>query len=89
MDKLIEQQGIVAYIETEFPLTVFKSWDVVLGFFSEVKSKTDKDSQEMYDKLPSVVMVYRGVLAKDGVKAENRRIVDDRLQGSRDVRLTI
>jgi hypothetical protein len=68
MDKKIEQEGINAYIETEFPLTIFKSWDVVLGFFSEVKSKTDKDSQEMYDKLPNEVMVYRGVLAKDGVK---------------------
>ena len=69
MDKLIEQQGIDAYIETEFPLTVFKSWGVVLGFFSEVKSKADKDSQEIYDKLPEMVKVYRGILVKDNHKS--------------------
>ena len=48
MDKAIEQEGINAYIETEFPLTVFKSWDIVLGFFSEVKSKTDEDSRNIW-----------------------------------------
>ena len=69
MDKAIGREGINAYIETEFPLTVFKSWDIVLGFFSEVKSKTDEDSQEIYDKLPEMVKVYRGVLVKDNHKS--------------------
>ena len=68
MNKQIAQEGIDAYIETEFPLTIFKSWDVVMGFFNDVEQKTDEESQEQYDKLPSVVKVYRGVLAKDGLK---------------------
>ena len=68
MDKQIAQEGIDTYINTEFPLTVFKSWDVVMGFFNDVEQKTDEESQEQYDKLPSVVKVYRGVLAKDGLK---------------------
>ena len=68
-DELI-QEGIDAYIDTEFPLTVFGSWDVVLNFFSDIKQKTDEESQEQYDKLPDVVKVYRGVLAKDGLKGD-------------------
>ena len=68
MNKQIAQEGIDAYIDTEFPLTIFKSWDVVMGFFNDVEQKTDEESQEQYDKLPSVVKVYRGVLAKDGLK---------------------
>ena len=69
MNKQLIQEGIDAYIDTEFPLTVFKSWDVVLGFFSKVEQKTDEESQEMYDKLPDTVMLYRGVLAKEGFKS--------------------
>ena len=68
-DKLI-QEGIDAYIDTEFPLTIFKSWKTVLNFFSDIKQKTDEESQEQYDKLPDVVKVYRGVLAKDGLKGD-------------------
>ena len=59
-----------AYINEEFPLNLFESWDVVTRLFESIEEKTDEDSQEMYDKLPSVVMVYRGVLAKDKLKAE-------------------
>ena len=59
-----------AYINEEFPLNLFESWDVVARLFESIEEKTDEDSQEMYDKLPSVVMVYRGVLAKDELKAE-------------------
>ena len=59
-----------AYINEEFPLNLFESWDVVARLFESIEEKTDEASQEMYDKLPSVVMVYRGVLAKDGLKAE-------------------
>ena len=59
-----------AYINEEFPLNLFESWDVVARLFESIEEKTDEESQEMYDKLPSVVMVYRGVLAKDEVKAE-------------------
>ena len=59
-----------AYINEEFPLNLFESWDVVTRLFESIEEKTDEDSQEMYDKLPSVVMVYRGVLAKDELKAE-------------------
>jgi len=59
-----------AYINEEFPLNIFESWDVVARLFESIEEKTDEDSQEMYDKLPSVVMVYRGVLAKDELKAE-------------------
>ena len=59
-----------AYINEEFPLNIFESWDVVTRLFESIEEKTDEDSQEMYDKLPSVVMVYRGVLAKDELKAE-------------------
>ena len=69
MNKSIEQEGINAYIETEFPLTIFKSWDFVLAFFNEVKIKTDKESQEMYDELPEIVKVYRGILVKDNHKS--------------------
>ena len=58
-----------AYINEEFPLNLFESWDVVARLFESIEEKTDEDSQEMYDKLPSVVMVYRGVLAKDELKA--------------------
>ena len=65
MDKIAE-----AYINEEFPLNLFESWDVVARLFESIEEKTDEDSQEMYDKLPSVVMVYRGVLAKDELKAE-------------------
>ena len=65
MDKIAE-----AYINEEFPLNLFESWDVVTRLFESIEEKTDEDSQEMYDKLPSVVMVYRGVLAKDKLKAE-------------------
>ena len=59
-----------AYINEEFPLNLFESWDVVARLIESIEEKTDEDSQEMYDKLPSVVMVYRGVLAKDALKAE-------------------
>jgi len=59
-----------AYINEEFPLNLFESWDVVARLFESIEEKTDEDSQEMYDKLPSVVMVYRGVLAKDELKTE-------------------
>ena len=59
-----------AYINEEFPLNLFESWDVVTRLFESIEEKTDEDSQEMYDKLPSVVIVYRGVLAKDKLKAE-------------------
>ena len=59
-----------AYINEEFPLNLFESWDVVTRLFESIEEKTDEDSQEMYDKLPDVVMVYRGVLAKDELKAE-------------------
>ena len=59
-----------AYINEEFPLNLFESWDVVARLFESIEEKTDEASQEMYDKLPSVVMVYRGVLAKDELKAE-------------------
>ena len=59
-----------AYINEEFPLNLFESWDVVTRLFESIEEKTDEDSQEMHDKLPSVVMVYRGVLAKDELKAE-------------------
>ena len=59
-----------AYINEEFPLNLFESWDVVARLFESIEEKTDEESQEMYDKLPSVVMVYRGVLAKDELKAE-------------------
>ena len=65
MDKIAE-----AYINEEFPLNLFESWDVVARLFESIEEKTDEDSQEMYDKFPSVVMVYRGVLAKDELKAE-------------------
>ena len=65
MDKIAE-----AYINEEFPLNLFESWDVVTRLFESIEEKTDEDSQEMYDKLPSVVMVYRGVLAKNELKAE-------------------
>ena len=65
MNKIAE-----AYINEEFPLNLFESWDVVTKLFESIEEKTDEDSQEMYDKLPSVVMVYRGVLAKDELKAE-------------------
>ena len=65
MNKIAE-----AYINEEFPLNLFESWDVVTRLFESIEEKTDEDSQEMYDKLPSVVMVYRGVLAKDKLKAE-------------------
>ena len=65
MNKIAE-----AYINEEFPLNLFESWDVVTKLFESIEEKTDEDSQEMYDKLPSVVMVYRGVLAKDKLKAE-------------------
>ena len=65
MDKIAE-----AYINEEFPLNLFESWDVVTRLFESIEEKTDKDSQEMYDKLPSVVMVYRGVLAKDKLKSK-------------------
>jgi len=65
MDKIAE-----AYINEEFPLNLFESWDVVARLFESIEEKTDEESQEMYDKLPSVVMVYRGVLAKDELKAE-------------------
>ena len=65
MNKIAE-----AYINEEFPLNLFESWDVVTRLFESIEEKTDEDSQEMYDKLPSVVMVYRGVLAKDELKAE-------------------
>ena len=43
---------------------------MVARLFESIEEKTDEESQEMYDKLPSVVMVYRGVLAKDELKAE-------------------
>ena len=59
-----------AYINEEFPLNLFESWDVVTRLFESIEEKTDEESQEMYDKLPSVVMVYRGVLAKDELKEE-------------------
>ena len=59
-----------AYINEEFPLNIFESWDVVARLFESIEEKTDEDSQEIYDKLPDVVMVYRGVLAKDELKAE-------------------
>ena len=65
MNKIAE-----AYINEEFPLNLFESWDVVTRLFESIEEKTDEDCQEMYDKLPSVVMVYRGVLAKDELKAE-------------------
>ena len=65
MNKQLAQEGIDAYIDTEFPLNIFKSWDVVLGFFSKVEQRTDEESQEMYDKLPDEVMLYRGILAKE------------------------
>ena len=65
MNKIAE-----AYVNEEFPLNLFESWDVVTRLFESIEEKTDEDSQEMYDKLPSVVMVYRGVLAKDELKAE-------------------
>jgi len=68
MNKQIAQEGIDAYVETEFPLTVFESWDNVIQFFHDIERRTDEESQEQYDKLPSVVKVYRGVLAKDGLK---------------------
>ena len=57
-----------AYINEEFPLNLFESWDVVTRLFESIEEKTDEDSQEMYDKLPGVVKVYRGVLAKDRLK---------------------
>ncbi len=69
MNKQLAQEGIDAYIDAEFPLNIFKSWDVVLGFFSKVEQRTDEESQEMYDKLPDRVMLYRGVLAKEGFES--------------------
>ena len=63
MNKIAE-----AYINEEFPLNLFETWDVVINLFSSIDEKTDEESQEQYDKLPSVVKVYRGVLAKDGLK---------------------
>ena len=60
MDKIAE-----AYISEEFPLNLFESWDVVLELFKNIEEKTDEDSKEMYDKLPSEVKVYRGVLTDD------------------------
>ena len=60
MDKIAE-----AYISEEFPLNLFESWDVVLELFKNITETTDEDSKEMYDKLPSEVKVYRGVLTDD------------------------
>lgn len=60
MDKIAE-----AYISEEFPLNLFESWDVVLELFKNIEETTDEDSKEMYDKLPSEVKVYRGVLTDD------------------------
>tara|TARA_R100000329_G_scaffold102458_1_gene84352 strand:+ start:1017 stop:1418 length:402 start_codon:yes stop_codon:yes gene_type:complete len=60
MDKIAE-----AYISEEFPLNLFESWDVVLELFKSIEETTDEDSKEMYDKLPSEVKVYRGVLTDD------------------------
>ena len=65
MNRELAQKGIDAYVDAEFPLNIFKSWDVVMNFFSEVEQKTDEESQEMYDKLPDEVMLYRGILAKE------------------------
>ena len=63
MDKIAE-----AYISEEFPLNLFESWDVVLELFKSIEETTDEDSKEMYDKLPSEVKVYRGVLTDDRLK---------------------
>lgn len=63
MDKIAE-----AYISEEFPLNLFESWDVVLELFKNIEETTDEDSKEMYDKLPSEVKVYRGVLTDDRLK---------------------
>ena len=63
MDKIAE-----AYISEEFPLNLFESWDVVLELFKNITETTDEDSKEMYDKLPSEVKVYRGVLTDDRLK---------------------
>jgi hypothetical protein len=60
MDKIAE-----AYISEEFPLNLFESWDVVLELFKNIEETTDEDSKVMYDKLPSEVKVYRGVLTDD------------------------
>ena len=60
MDKIAE-----AYISEEFPLNLFESWDVVLELFKNIEETTGEDSKEMYDKLPSEVKVYRGVLTDD------------------------
>ena len=60
MDKIAE-----AYISEEFPLNLFESWDVVLELFKNIEETTDEDSKETYDKLPSEVKVYRGVLTDD------------------------
>jgi len=60
MDKIAE-----AYISEEFPLNLFESWDVVLELFKSIEETTDEDSKETYDKLPSEVKVYRGVLTDD------------------------
>jgi len=70
MDNQIAQEGIDTYIDSEFPLTIFKDWDTVLRFFKEVKQVTDEESQEQYNKLPDVVMIYRGVLTNDGLKGD-------------------
>ena len=63
MDKIAE-----AYISEEFPLNLFESWDVVLELFKNIEETTDEDSKETYDKLPSEVKVYRGVLTDDRLK---------------------
>ena len=70
MDNQIAQEGIDTYIDLEFPLTVFKDWGTVLKFFKDVKQVTDEESQEQYNKLPDVVMIYRGVLTNDGLKGD-------------------
>ena len=63
MDKIAE-----AYISEEFPLNLFESWDVVLELFKNIEETTDEDSKETYDKLPSEVKVYRGVLTDDRLR---------------------
>ena len=65
MNKELIQEGIDAYIESEFPLSTFKSWDVVLSFFGSFEDKAHNESLEIYNKLPDEVMVYRGILVMD------------------------
>ena len=74
MNRELAQKGIDAYVEAEFPLNIFKSWDVVMNFFSEVEQKTWTTNEEVakmfalrFSRLGGTPFIMKGEIDKENI----------------------